>query len=138
MDLRIDPSNAVPIYAQVIEQIKALIAGRALRPGDALPSIRELAVELRINRNTAAKAYQQLEAEGIIETRPGQGSAVSAGASPWSREERLRRLERSVDRALVDAHHLEIPLEEVPAIVAKRIAAFRGQRAPAGKTRRKG
>jgi GntR family transcriptional regulator len=138
LDLRIDPSSAVPIYAQVIEQIKALIAGRALRPGDALPSIRELAVALRINRNTAAKAYQQLEAEGILETRPGRGSAVSAGATPWSREERLRRLERSVDRALVDAHHLEIPLEEVPAIVAGRIAAFREQHTPAGRTRRKG
>jgi len=130
VELRIDASSAVPIYAQVVEQLKALIASGALRPGDGLPSIRELAASLRINRNTAAKAYRQLEIEGVVVTRQGQGSAVAEGANPWSREERLRRLERSIDRSLVEAHHLEIPLEQVPAVVARRIEAFRGQGDP--------
>ena len=124
MELRIDPSSAVPIYAQVVEQIKSLIASRALRPGDDLPSIRELASELRINRNTAAKAYRQLETEGVLRTRHGQGSSVAEGAVLWSRKERIRRLERSIDRALVEAHHLEIPLTEIGELVERRVAAF--------------
>ena len=68
MELRIDPASAVPVYAQVVDQIRMLIALRALRPGDKLPSVRELAAQVRINRNTAAKAYQLLEAAG-----PGRG-----------------------------------------------------------------
>ena len=61
MDLRLDPASAVPLYAQVVQQVRSLIASRVLRAGDRLPSVRELAVSARINRNTAAKAYQALE-----------------------------------------------------------------------------
>lgn len=124
MELQIDPASAVPIYVQVAEQVKALVASRALRPGDPVPSIRDLAARLRINRNTAAKAYRTLEIDGVLETRHGHGSVVAAGVSHWSRQERVRRLERRLDGALVEAHHLEIPLEEVPAILERRIRAF--------------
>jgi GntR family transcriptional regulator len=124
VELQIDPASAVPIYVQVAEQVKALVASRALRPGDPVPSIRDLAARLRINRNTAAKAYRTLEIDGVLETRHGHGSVVAAGVSHWSRQERVRRLERRLDGALVEAHHLEIPLEEVPAILERRIRAF--------------
>ncbi len=124
MDLQLDPSSAVPIYAQVVEQVKALVACRALRAGDQLPSVRDLASSLRVNRNTAAKAYQALEADGIIETRVGQGCFVAEGVPRWSRSERYRRLDRSLDRALVDAYHLEIPFDEVPEILERRIRAL--------------
>jgi GntR family transcriptional regulator len=127
MDLRIDAANAVPIYAQVVEQIKALVATRALRAGDAVPSVRELASTLRINRNTAAKAYQILEAEGVLETRAGQGTFVGHEGPRWSRQERMSRLERSLDRSLVEAYHLEIPFDEVPAVLDRRIGNFGGR-----------
>lgn len=124
MDLRIDPASAVPIYVQVMEQVRALVASRALRPGDRLPSVRELAAGLRVNRNTAAKAYQLLESDGIIETRQGQGCFIADGVPRWSREERYRRLEAALDRLLVEARSLEIPFEEIPALIRKRERRF--------------
>ena len=124
MELRIDPSSAVPVYAQVVEQVRTLIALRALRPGDKLPSVRELAAQVRINRNTAAKAYQLLEAMGVLETRAGQGTFVADGVPPWSRDERLRRLEHSLNRALVEAYHLEIPFNEVLKITERLVREF--------------
>lgn len=125
MDLRIDPSHAVPIYAQVVEQVKALVATGALRPGDAVPSVRELAARLRINRNTASKAYQMLEAEGVLETRKGQGTFVANGVSRWSESERRGRIERSLDRSIVEAYHLELPFDALPPLLAERIERFR-------------
>ncbi len=124
MHLLIDAASAVPIYAQVVDQVRSLVATRALRTGDQLPSVRDLAVSLRINRNTAAKAYQILETEGVLQTRPGLGTFVADGGSRWSQAERRRRLERSLDRALVEAYHLEIPFEEIPSILKQRIQAF--------------
>ena len=124
MDLQLDPASAVPIYAQIVDQVRALVATRAFRPGDKLPSVRELAANLRVNRNTAAKAYQALEADGIVETRAGQGCFIADGGPRWSRAERYRRIDLSVDRTLVEAHHLEIPLQEVPHIVDRRIKKF--------------
>ncbi len=132
MELRIDPSLAMPVYAQVVEQVRTLIALRALRPGDKLPSVRELAAQVRINRNTAAKAYQLLEAAGVLETRAGQGTFVADGVPPWSRDERLRRFEHSISRALVEAYHLEIPFEEVLKITERLAREF--ERGPAKKT----
>ncbi len=132
MELRIDPALAVPVYAQVVEQVRMLIALRALRPGDKLPSVRELAAQVRINRNTAAKAYQLLEAAGVLETRAGQGTFVADGVPPWSRHERLRRFEHSINRALVEAYHLEIPFDEVLKITERLARGF--ERGTAKKT----
>jgi GntR family transcriptional regulator len=122
----VDPSSVIPIYAQVVEQIRSLVASRVLRSGDKLPSVRELAATLRINRNTAAKAYALLESEGAIQTRAGHGCFVSETSRRWSREERIRRLERHLDRALVEAFHLEFPLDEVPGLLERRIRRFLG------------
>ena len=124
MDLKLDPSSAVPIYAQVVDQVRALVATRALRQGDRLPSVRDLAATLRVNRNTAAKAYQALETDGVIETRPGLGCFIAAGGPRWSTAERYRRVEKSLDRALVEASHLGVPFDEIPPILDRRIRAF--------------
>jgi len=129
MDLRLDPASAVPIYAQIVDQFRALVGSRALRSGDRLPSVRELAAALRVNRNTAAKAYQVLESEGLIETRAGQGCFIADGGPRWSRAERYRRLEHSVERTLVEARQLEIPFAEVNRVVARKIRELDGDRA---------
>ena len=134
MELRLDASSSVPIYAQIVEQVRGLVAARVLRRGDQLPSVRDLAAKVRVNRNTAAKAYQILEAEGVIETRQGHGCFIAAAVPRWSREERLRRVEASLDRALVEAFHLEIPFEELPALLERRSRFFlKGRSSPAGK-----
>ena len=133
MELRLDPSSAVPIYAQIVDQVRSLVASRALRAGDQLPSVRDLAASVRVNRNTAAKAYQLLEMEGVIETRQGHGCFVTHTVPRWSREERARRIERSLDRALIEAFHLEIPFEDLPALLDRRIRQFQRGRQPARK-----
>lgn len=124
MELRLDPASAVPLYAQVVEQIRALVASRAYRPGDRLPSVRELAASLRLNRNTVAKAYQALEIGGVIETRAGQGCFVANGSPRWTHQERMRRLHAALDRAVVEARHMEIPLEDLSRVLSERISAF--------------
>jgi len=124
LQLHLDPSSATPLYAQVVEQVKALVASGGMRVGDQLPSVRDLAVSLRVNRNTAAKAYQMLEAEGVLATRAGHGTFVAAGSSRWSRQERFRRLERLADRLLVEAHHLNIPPAEIASLLERRLHAF--------------
>jgi GntR family transcriptional regulator len=132
MELRIDPASAVPVYAQVVEQVRTLIALRALRPGDKLPSVRELAAQVRINRNTAAKAYQLLESAGVLETRAGQGTFVADGVSPWSKNERLRRLEQSINRALIEAYHLGVPFDEVVKITERLARELEDNKAAEG------
>ena len=119
--MHLDPSSATPLYAQLVDQVKSLVASGALRPGDQLPSVRDLAVTLRVNRNTAAKAYQVLESEGVLASRAGHGTFVAAGGgSRWSRDERFRRLERLLDRLLVEAHHLQIDPQEIAPLLERR------------------
>src|SRR5215813_4554966 len=89
MLFRTNPSSGVPIYLQLMEQVKHGIETGALRPGDQLPGIRPLAEELVINANTVAKAYRELQHEGVIELRHGAGAFVSANARPKKLTERL-------------------------------------------------
>jgi GntR family transcriptional regulator len=134
LNLRIDSSSSVPIYAQVVEQVKTLVASRALRAGDRLPSVRDLAAKLRVNRNTAAKAYQMLEMDGVIETRQGYGSYIASGAPLWSRQERKRRFDAALDRFLTEASHLEISFDEILKLMNLRWRRFDGHtRQAAGK-----
>ena len=77
--IELDPTSTTPLYLQIAEQVRRLIALGALRPGERLPAVRELAVRARVNRNTAARAIQQLESEGVVRTRVGQGTFVEEG-----------------------------------------------------------
>ena len=96
MLLRPNPSSGVPIYLQLIEQVKHAIATGAVRPGEQLPGIRPLAEELVINPNTVAKAYRELEHEGVIELRQGAGAFVSDNAPSKKDAERLRAAQAAV------------------------------------------
>lgn len=121
MLLRIDTTSSVPVYAQIVEQIKRAIAGGALKTGDSLPSLRDTAVKLRVNPLTVGKAYKQLEQEGLIETRHGLGSFVSAKADVSTDGFRKDVLVRAVDDLLVDAYHLGVPADELRELIEERI-----------------
>src|SRR6266478_9816790 len=111
MLFRPNPSLGVPIYLQLMEQVKHAIETGALRPGDQLPGIRPLAEELVINPNTVAKAYSELEHEGLIELRHGSGSYVLASHKTKSRAEKVRVAQERV-RTLVESLHEEGLSEE--------------------------
>src|SRR6266446_3274256 len=114
MVVSIDPSDATPIYAQLERGFRAAIAAGRLRPGDQLPTVRQLAVQLRINANTVARVYAELERTGVLETRRGVGSFVAAGrleARPAG--EKSRKLRAFVTRLLADADRAGFTVDEV-------------------------
>ena len=130
MELDLDPSSPVPLYLQLVEQVRRLVALGALRPGDQLPTVRELAVRTRVNRNTVGRAIQHLERDGVVRTRVGQGTfVVSDGASSIDPARRERALEEALDRLLIEAHTLGVPLEELGWRLSRRIDAFVAKRA---------
>jgi GntR family transcriptional regulator len=110
----IDPRDATPIYAQLERALRAAVATKRLRPGEQLPTVRQLAVELQINANTVARVYAELERAGVIETRRGVGSFISATpAEAHPPRERDRRLRAFVTRVLADADAAGIPLDDL-------------------------
>lgn len=124
MLFQINFKSAKPVYLQLVDQVKAAAATGLLRAGDALPSIRPLSEELRVNRNTVAKAYGQLESEGIIETQPGRGCFVRAAQSPLRKDARRKLLTAEIDDVIVQAHHLQVPASDLLDLVRERYAAL--------------
>ena len=122
--IEIDPTSPVPLYIQISEQVRRLIAIGALKPGERLPTIRELAVRARVNRNTAARAIQQLESSGLIRTRVGQGTFVAKPVERADRAEFKREMDSSIDRLLVEAQTSGMTLQELQARVSRRVAKF--------------
>jgi GntR family transcriptional regulator len=116
-----------PAYLQIVEQVRSSAAMGELRPGDALPSIRVLAERLRLNRNTVAKAYAELEREGVVTTERGKGVFCAAGQSPLSRKARAAILTDVIDVAVVQAHHFQVSRKELLALVEERIAKVANQ-----------
>ena len=128
MLLQLNFKSGKPVYLQVVDQIKAAAASGALQPGEALPSIRPLAEELRVNRNTVAKAYAELESQGIIETLPGKGCFLKENHSPLRKEIRRKLLIEEIDQAIVMAHHLQVPGAEFLKLVEDRMEALEDKR----------
>jgi len=128
MLLQISFKSSTPIYLQIVDQIKDAAASGALQPGEALPSIRPLAEELRVNRNTIAKAYSELESLGVIETLPGRGCFLKENHSALRKEVRRELLIEEIDRAVVQAHHLQVPRDEFLELIHERIAALDDKR----------
>jgi GntR family transcriptional regulator len=117
MQIHIQAQGGVPIYLQVMQQIKYLVASGRLQPGDELPSIRTLAEQLIVNPNTIARAYRELETAGVVEKRRTAGTFVAEAGSPLARKERLRLLRQRVDQLLVEAFQMGFALEEVLKLV---------------------
>ena len=126
MIARIDFQSGVPVYLQIVQQVKAAAATGLIRPGDPLPSVRALAEDLRINRNTVARAYAELESESVIETCQGSGCFLKdGGASPLRKSVRSGRLAEALDAVIVQAHHLQISDAELRELLVERLEAFR-------------
>jgi len=124
MRLRVSPQDGVPLYLQIIHQVKYLIASGRLRPGDEVLPIRVLAEQLVINPNTVARAYRELETEGVLMTRRGAGTYVSDRGSPLARRERVRILSEHADALLVAARQLGFGLEQALDAVRDRAKAL--------------
>lgn len=136
----IDPRDATPIYAQLERALRAAMAAGRLRPGDQLPTVRQLAVDLRVNANTVARVYSDLERAGVLETRRGVGSFVLAtpdqARSPKEHERRLRAL---ATRVLADADAAGFtPRELVAEIEAIGAGATAERHAPPRTPRKEG
>jgi GntR family transcriptional regulator len=119
--LQISFKSGTPIYLQIVNQIKDAAASGALQPGEALPSIRPLAEELRVNRNTVAKAYSELESLGVIETLPGRGCFLKENHSALRKQVRRKLLIEEIDRTVVEAHHLQVPRDEFLELIHERM-----------------
>ena len=124
MQIHISSSDGVPIYLQIVNQIKYLVAAGRLTPGEELPPIRSLAEQLIINPNTVARAYRELEAAGIVEKRRTAGTYVSDQGSPLARRERMKILSGRVDTLLAEAQQMDIPIEELLKLIQQRSAVM--------------
>jgi DNA-binding transcriptional regulator YhcF (GntR family) len=120
-----------PVYLQLVDQVKAAAASGAVQAGEPLPSIRPLAEELRVNRNTVAKAYAELEHQRVIETIAGKGCFVRANASPFRKDVRLKLVAEQIDDAVVQAHHLQVARADFLRLAEERFDAFEHKRTSA-------
>ena len=124
MMLQVDFQAGKPVYLQLADQIRYAAASGRLKPDEPLPALRPLAEELRINRNTIAKAYAELESQGLIETIQGKGYYVRKGTSPFSEPVRERLLRTEIDQAVVVAHHLQVERPRFTKLVNERLDYF--------------
>jgi GntR family transcriptional regulator len=120
--IHVSPDNGVPIYLQIVNQLKYLVASGRLAPSDELPPIRVLAEQLLINPNTVARAYRELEQAGLLVSKRGSGTFVSDGGSPLARREKMRIVSERVDGLLAEAHQLGIGTDELIDLIRKRDA----------------
>src|SRR5712671_2253874 len=124
MIFQVDFQAGKPVYLQLADQIRYAAASGRLRPGEPLPSLRPLAEELRINRNTIAKAYAELESQGIIETIHGKGFFLRQNNSPFTESVRQQLLRTEIDEAVVMAHHLQVDREKFLGMIKERLDYF--------------
>src|SRR5215510_9106227 len=125
MQLHISTGDGLPIYMQIASQIKHLAASGRLAPGDEIPPIRVLAQQLVVNPNTVARAYLELEREGVVVKRHGSGTYISEQGSPLARKERVKILSQRIDSLLTEAGHLEISDDELFKLIRERSETLR-------------
>ncbi|HXU76669.1 MAG TPA: GntR family transcriptional regulator [Methylomirabilota bacterium] len=120
MQIHITSDDGVPIYIQIVNQVKHLVASGRLTPGDEMPPIRALAEQLVVNPNTVARAYLELERGGIVTKRHGAGTYVSEERSPIGPREKLKILTSRVDSLLTEARHLNVELADIIKLIRDR------------------
>ncbi len=122
MFLHIQTGDSLAIYDQVVRQIKFAVASGAVRSGEFVPSVRELARELAINPNTVSRAYRQLQDEGVLETVRGTGLTVAKGAAPTCRRQRLELTGQRIREALREAKRSQLTDQELRQLVERQLA----------------
>lgn len=127
MQIHVSTSSGTPFYQQVVSQIKLLTASGRLESGEQLPPVRKLAEQLLINPNTVARAYRELEAEGVVVSRRGAGVFVAETGSPLSRREKNKRLNERIDGLLAEATQLGFDLDTLLRLVEQRGRKFASQ-----------
>jgi GntR family transcriptional regulator len=110
----------VPIYLQIVNQVKYLVASGRLAAGEELPPIRTLAEQLLVNPNTVARAYRELESEGVVTKRRTAGTYVSDTTSPLARRERLRIVTERIDALLAEARQMDIDTDTLLELIQER------------------
>ncbi|HEX4143935.1 MAG TPA: GntR family transcriptional regulator [Pirellulales bacterium] len=120
MQIRISNSDGVPIYRQIANQVKYLVAVGRLSVGEQLPTVRALAERLVVNPNTVARAYRELELAGVIASRQGSGAFVAGNGSPLSQHEKQRLLEERIDVLLAEASHLNVDVSTLVKMLRVR------------------
>lgn len=125
MDIVINVADGVPIYRQIVNQVKYLIASGLLKPSEELPPIRTLALQIKVTPNTIVKAYDELEKSGVVHKRRGAGTYVSEGRSPLANQERRRLIEERIDALLAEAHQLNFNADEILQILQERRKALK-------------
>lgn len=121
MLFKIEPLSPKPVYRQIVDQVKYAVASGRLRAGDRLDSIRDVAVRARVNRNTVARAYMDLEREGVIRSSAGRGSFVSADGAGVGRAQARRILAEAIDGALAQAHQFRMTEADFLDLVRQRL-----------------
>lgn len=120
MQIHISPNDGVPIYQQIVNQVKYLTASGRLTAGEQLPPVRKLAEQVLVNPNTVARAYRELEASGVLTTRRGAGVFVSDGVSPLSRREQNRILNERLDQLIAEARQMDVDVETLVKLLRQR------------------
>lgn len=120
MNLHITEHDGVPIYLQIVNQVKLLIASGRLSPSDELPAIRVLAEQLVVNPNTVARAYRELETAGIVVKKRTAGTYVSEGGPRLSRDECIRIISERIDALLAEARQMDVPTQEILDLIKRR------------------
>jgi GntR family transcriptional regulator len=121
----VDPRSGVPLYLQLIEQIKRAVALGALAPGEQLPTVKALALDLTVNPNTVARVYRELERDGVIDTSPGRGSFVRSGNAGAQARRAMSDVARAAfEVAVREAKSLGLSREETQELMARTIARW--------------
>jgi GntR family transcriptional regulator len=123
MFLQIDFQNGLPIYEQVVRQVKFAIAGEDFKEGELVPSVREIARELAINPNTVARAFRQLQTDGVLQTVRGTGLAVADGATKQCRKERVELIRARLTQVLSEAMQSRLDPDDLRKLVERELSA---------------
>jgi GntR family transcriptional regulator len=126
MDISINLTDGVPIYRQIVNQVKYLAASGLIKPGEELPPIRTLALQLKVTPNTIVKAYHELEISGVVQKRQGSGTFVSDARPQLALRQRRRVIEQRIDALLAEAHQLNFTTDDILRMVRERKAAMDG------------
>src|SRR4051794_36450403 len=128
MFVHVDPSNGIAIYDQIVRQVKFAVASEALKPGNLVPSVRELARDLAVNPNTVARAYRELQSHDVLQTLRGTGLEVTTTAPKRCRDDRIALLRKRLRSVLLEARQSGLDQDQIAALVNEELVRLHSKR----------